>query len=100
MTRNCSSQTDEVLLGDLDQLEEFPSKTFPQSSFKIIGKWLLPNMAQVKNKNITSAVSLKKAPVTMSRIHCAIKYLPFQRLCFVLSKSKLMVFRCLFQLQH
>jgi hypothetical protein len=47
MTRNCSSQTDEVLLGDLDQLEEFPSKTFPKSSFKIIGKWLLPNMAQI-----------------------------------------------------
>jgi hypothetical protein len=35
MTRNCSSQTDEILLGDLDRLEKFPSGKFPQSSFEI-----------------------------------------------------------------
>ena len=38
-TRNCSSQTDEVLLGDLVPSEETPSGKFPQSSFKIIGEW-------------------------------------------------------------
>jgi hypothetical protein len=43
-TRNCSSQTDEVLLGDLVPSEETPSGKFPQSSFKIIGKWSLPNI--------------------------------------------------------